>query len=145
MNLLNFLHPLGVVRWLHEPQSTIIYLGFPHSAGRYQAGESPFSSPCCWSCANMEGFLSGDENLSYPGAAKPRRCPERKISPRAFSISPRQSVTSQWGWGFHTVRGGVGPGRSPFSSARCCSCRDMQGFLILDGNYPPRVLSLIHI
>ena len=26
MNLLNSLHSLGVVRWLHEPQSTMVYL-----------------------------------------------------------------------------------------------------------------------
>ena len=38
MHLMNFLHPLGVVGWLHEPQSTTVYpeLGFPHRVGRYR-------------------------------------------------------------------------------------------------------------
>ena len=33
-------------------------LGFPHRVGRYRPGGSPFSSPVCWSCKYMEGFLS---------------------------------------------------------------------------------------
>ena len=47
-------------RWLHEPQpirNQPVGLGFPHDAGRYRPGGSPFSSPGCWSCRGMEGFL----------------------------------------------------------------------------------------
>ena len=65
--------------------------------------------------------------LSSPGAAGPRRCPEGKLSPRAGSMSPGQSATSQCGRGFHatvSIRG------SPLTSPVCWSCRDMEGFLI---------------
>ena len=55
-------------------------------------------------------FSSGDEKLSSPGATGPRRCPERQLSPRAGSMSPGQSAISQWGWGFHSRRGGIDPG-----------------------------------
>ena len=49
-------------RWLHEPQSIAkqplgLRLGFPHYAGWYRPGGSPFSSPGCRSCRCMEGFL----------------------------------------------------------------------------------------
>ena len=53
---------------------------------------------------------SGDETLSSPGVTGPRRCPERKRSPRAGSMSLSQIATSQLGWGFHTLRGGIDPG-----------------------------------
>ena len=54
-------------------------------------------------------FSSGDTTLSSPGAAGPRRWPEGQLSPRAGSMSLIQSATSQWGWGFHTLRGGIDP------------------------------------
>ena len=53
---------------------------------------------------------SGDKTLSSPGAAGPRRWPERQLSPRAGSMSPSQSVITQRGWSFHTLRGGIDPG-----------------------------------
>ena len=43
-----------------------------------------------------------DETISYPGTPG--------------SMSLRQSVISGWGWGFHTVQGGVDPGRQRFRS-----------------------------
>ena len=55
-------------------------------------------------------FWSGDETLSSPGMTGPRRCPETQLSPRAGSVSPSQSATSQLGWGFHTLWGGFVPG-----------------------------------
>ena len=45
-----------------------------------------------------------------PGAAGPLRCPEGQLSPRAGSMSPSQSAITQWGWGFHTLRGGIDQG-----------------------------------
>ena len=56
-------------------------------------------------------FSSGDNTLSSLGAAGPRRCPERQLSPRAASTSLSQSATTQLGWSFHTLRGGIDPGR----------------------------------
>ena len=55
-------------------------------------------------------FSSGDKTLSSLGAAGPRRWQEGQPSPRASSMSLIQSATSQWGWGFHTRRGGIDPG-----------------------------------
>ena len=57
-----------------------------------------------------KGFQSAEEALSSLGPAGPRRFPDRQLSPRAGSMSPSQSAIRQWGWGFHTVRGGIGPG-----------------------------------
>ena len=38
---------------------------------------------------------------------RPPRWPEGQLSQRAGSMSPSQSVMTQWGWGFHTLRGGI--------------------------------------
>ena len=38
-------------------QRSAVGLGLPHSAGRFQPGGSPFSSPGCRSCRCTEGFL----------------------------------------------------------------------------------------
>ena len=59
---------------------------------------------------------SGDGKLSSPGAAGHRRWPKGNVSPRAGSMSPSQSATSQWGSSFHTVRGGIDPGDLRFRS-----------------------------
>ena len=41
-------------------------------------------------------FESGDETLSSPGVAGPRRCPERQLSPRAGSMmSLSQAATTK--------------------------------------------------
>ena len=63
----------------------------------------------------MEGFLiRGWELLFSPGAAGPRRWPEGQLSPRAGFMSPSRSAITQWGWGFHTLRGGIDPGNLRF-------------------------------
>ena len=54
-------------------------------------------------------FGPGDGKLSSPGPAGPRRCPEGQLSPRAGYMSLSQLATSQLGWGFHTLRGGINP------------------------------------
>ena len=71
-------------------------VGFPHRAGRYQPGESPFSSPARRSCKGVKVILIGEGGLSSPGGAG--------------STNPSQSAISQWGWGFDTLRGGIDPG-----------------------------------
>ena len=58
--------------WLHEPQpisSQPVWLGFPHRAGRYRPEGSAFSSPGCWSCRDMEGFLIRGWELILPAVA----------------------------------------------------------------------------
>ena len=55
-------------------------------------------------------FKSGDSNLSSPGAAGRRPLPKGQLSPRAGSMTPSQSAITQWGWGFHTLWGGIDAG-----------------------------------
>ena len=50
---------------------------------------------------------SRDETLSPPGAAGPRRCPERQPSPRTGNKIRSQSGIRQWVRSFHTARGGM--------------------------------------
>ena len=70
-------------------------------------------------------FRPGDGNLPSPGSAGPRRWPEGQLSPHAGSMSPSQSAITQWGWGFHTLRGGIDPGDLRFR----WSCRFIEDFL----------------
>ena len=56
--------------WLHEPHpisNQSVGFRFPHPAGRYRPGGSEFSSPGCWSCRYMEGFLSRRWEIILPG------------------------------------------------------------------------------
>ena len=56
--------------WLNEPQpisNQLVWLGFSLRAGRYRPGGSPFSSPGCWSCRNMEGFMIRGRDPILPG------------------------------------------------------------------------------
>ena len=92
----------------------LVGLGFPHRAERYRPGGSALLSPGCWSCSDIEGFLIRGWNLSSPGAAEPWCCREGQLSPRAGSMSPIQSATSQWVLGFQILRGGIDPGDSVF-------------------------------
>ena len=58
-------------RWLHEPQpisNQAVGLEFPHRAGRYRPGGSPFSSPVVGVAAIWNNFRSGGETPSSPGA-----------------------------------------------------------------------------
>ena len=45
-------------------------------------------------------------------------------------MSPSQPAISQWGWGFHNVRGGIDLGDLRFRPRFLWSCRYMEGFLI---------------
>ena len=103
-------------RWLQEPQPISnhpVGLGFPHPAGRYRPGRPAFTSSVVRVVEIWKEFWSGDGNLSSPGAAGPRRWPERQLSPRAGSMSSSQSAITQWSWGFHTLQGGIDPGDLP--------------------------------
>ena len=58
-------------RWIYNPRLGFsklqVQLGFPHRAGLYQPGRPPFSSPVCWSCTCMEGFMMRGWDLILPG------------------------------------------------------------------------------
>ena len=45
-------------------------LGFPHHAGRFRPGGSPFLSPGCRSCRRMEGFLNRGWGILLPGCGE---------------------------------------------------------------------------
>ena len=86
-------------------------LGFLHPTGRYRPGGSAFSSPGCWIHRDMEGFLIRGWELILPGCVGTSALARgAKRSPRAGSMSPSQSATSQRDWGLHTMRGGIDPG-----------------------------------
>ena len=119
-------------RWLHEPQPISnhpVGLGFPHPAGRYRPGGSAFSSPGCWSCRDMEGFLTRGWELILPG------CGGTSALARGATLAARRLRKPQpisdhpVGLGFPHPAGRYRPGRSAFSSPGCWSCRDMEGFL----------------
>ena len=57
----------------------------------------------------MEEILIRGWDFNLPVSAQLRPWPEGQLSPRAGSMSLSQSATSQWGWDFHTVRGGIDP------------------------------------
>ena len=54
-------------------------------------------------------------------------------------MSPTQPAISQWGWGFHTVRGGIDPGDLCFRLPLVTIVDVWKYFRSGDGNYPPRV------
>ena len=91
-------------------------LGFPHHAGRFRPGGSPFSSPGCRSCRCMEGFLIRGWDPVVPGWRWLYfRAPanQQSVSRVGFSTRPRR----------------FRPGGSPLSSPGCRSCRCMEGVL----------------
>ena len=54
--------PRGALALMYDPQSISdwpVGLVFPHRAGRFRLGGSPFSSPGCRSCKGLEGILIG--------------------------------------------------------------------------------------
>ena len=52
--------------------------------------------------------------FSSAGEAGSQRWPEGQLPPCAGSMSPSQSTTSQWGWGFHNTQGGIDAGALRF-------------------------------
>ena len=88
-------------RWLHEPQpisNEPVWLSFHTVRGGIDPGNHCFRPRCVVDVRN--DFSFGDVIFSSPGGAG--------------STDPSQSAISQWGWGFHTVRGGMDPGITVF-------------------------------
>ena len=127
-------------RWLHEPQpisNQPVGLGFPHPAGRYRPGGSAFSSPGCWSCRDMEGFLTRGWELILPGCGGTSAL-ARGATLAARWLHERHPISNHpVGLGFPHPAGQYLPGGSSFSSP---GCRNMEGFLTRGWEiYPPRV------
>ena len=120
-------------RWLHEPHlisNQPVGFEFPHPAGRYRPGGSPFSSPGCWSCRNMEGFLIRRRDLILPGCGDTSTLTREETLAARWLHEPQSISNHPEGLGFPHPAGRYRPGGSPFSSPGCWSRRDMDGFLI---------------
>ena len=97
-------------------------LGFPHRAGRFQPGVSPFSSAGCRMCTCMEGFLNRGWGPILTG------CGEILGFPRGTTPAARASTPHSPGAGgegaCHYVM--VGPkftlAMLPFWSLGCTTC-----------------------
>ena len=122
MNLPNSLYPLGVVRWLHEPQSTMVHpeVGFPHCVGRYRPVGSPSWFSFCWNCRDMEGFLIRRWDL--PNSLRPVGVVRWLHEPQSTMVHPKVGCP-------HCVGRYRSRGSSSWFSI-CWNCRDMEGFLI---------------
>ena len=105
---------------IHEPQSISdqpIGLGFPHRAEQYRTGGSPFSSPCCWICRRMGGFLIRGWIPILSG-----------VRQRHIRTPANQKRLEELG--FPHSAGKCRPGETPFLCSDCRSCKYMEGFLI---------------
>ena len=131
MNSLNAFHPLGVVRWLHEPQSTMAYpeLGCPQCVGRYRSVGSPSWFPVCWRCRDMEGFLIRRWALNLPVSGATSALARQATLAVRWLHEPRPTSNHPLGVGFPHLAGRYRPGGSVFSSPGCSICRDMEVFL----------------
>ena len=145
MDLLNFLHPLSVVRWLHEPKSTTVHpeWGFPQRVGRYRPVESPFWSLFCWSCRDMEGLLIRRWDLILPGCGATSTLARGAALAARWLHEPQPIGNQPVGLGFPHRAGRYRPVGSPFSSPGCRGFRDMEGFLIRGWN--PILVVVLHI
>ena len=119
-------------RWLHEPQPISnhpVALGFPHPAGSYQPGGFAFSSPGCWSCRDMEGFLNRGWEVILPGCGGTSAL--ARGAPRAarWLHEPQPISNHPVGMGFPHPAGRYPPWGSAVSSPDCCSCRDIEEFI----------------
>ena len=83
-------------------------LGVLHRAGRYRPWEPPCSSPVCWNCRCMVGFLVREWDLIFPGWCS-------LYKPQAGVVTPWEAVSTR---------------RPPFSPPVCCSCICMEAFAI---------------
>ena len=121
-------------RWLHGPQpisnqSEGFGVFTPRGAVSTR-GISVFV-PGLWELWKLRKIPHpGMGSLSSAGVAGHRRWPEGQLSPHADFMSPNQSASSQWGWGFHAVWDGIDPGDFRFRPWVVGSCRDLGGLII---------------
>ena len=142
MNLLNPLHLLGVVRWLHERQSTMVYpdFGFPHSVGRYRRVKSPSWFPVCWSCRDMEEFLIRGWELNLPVSGATLTLAGGATLAARWLHEPQPISNQPVGLGCPHLAERYRPGGSASSSPVCWSCTGREGFFGPGmGTHPPRV------
>ena len=120
-------------RWLHEPQlisNPPVWLGIPHRAGRYRRGGSPFSSPDCWRCKCMEGFLIRGWELILRGCGGTSTLSRGATLAARWLHEPQPIRNQPVGLGFPHLAWRYRVGGSAFLCPGCWSCRDVEGFLI---------------
>ena len=100
-------------------------LGFPHPTGRYRTGGSLFSSPGCWSCRDMEGFLIRGWKLILRGCGGTSALARGATLAARWCHEPQPISNRPVVLGFPHPAGRYRPGGSAFSSPSCWSCRDM--------------------
>ena len=117
----------------YEPQPISnhpVGLGFPHPAGRYRPGESPFTSPSCWSCRYMDGFLIRGWELILPGCGGTSALARGATLAARWLHEPQPISNLPMGLGFPHPAGRYRPGESAFLSPGCWSCAGMERFMI---------------
>ena len=95
---------------LSEPATSQLDWGFHTLRGGIDPRDPRFRRRVVGVVEAWKTLPPGDGNTSSPGSAGPRRWPEGPLSSRAGAMTPGQSTITLWGWGFHTRRGGIGPG-----------------------------------
>ena len=110
-------------RW-HAPQPISnhpVGLGFPHLAGRCRPEGSAFSSPDCWRCRDMEGFLNQGWERILPGCDGTSALARGATRAARWLHEPQPINNHPVGLGFPHLAGRYRPGRSLFSSPNCWS------------------------
>ena len=64
----------------------------------------------------MEGFLTQGWELILPGCGGTSALARGATLAARWLHEPSQSAITQWGWGFHTLRGGIDLGNLRFVS-----------------------------
>ena len=119
-------------RWLHEPQpisNQPVGLGFPHRAGRYRPG-SAFSCPGCWSCRDVEGFLTRGWESIILGCGRTSALSGGGTLAACWLHEPQPTSKQTVGFGIPHLAGRHRLGGSAFLFPGCWVCRDMEEFLI---------------
>ena len=75
-------------RTLANQQSAIMWLGFPHRAGRHSPGGSSFLLLIRWSCKRMEGFFIPEWSRTLPG------CERTVTLPRGDTLASRPALSN---------------------------------------------------
>ena len=143
-------------RWLHERQPISnhpVGLGFPHPVGRYRSGGSAFTSPDCWSCRCIKGFLIRGWELILPGCGGTSALARGATLAARWLHEPQPISNHPVGLGFPHPAGRYRPGGFAFSSPYGWSCRDMDGFLIRgwelivpgDHRFHPQVVGVVDV
>ena len=118
--------------WLHKPRpisNKPVGLGFPHRAGRYRPG-SAFSCPGCWSCRDVEGFLTRGWESIILGCGRTSALSGGGTLAACWLHEPQPTSKQTVGFGIPHLAGRHRLGGSAFLFPGCWVCRDMEEFLI---------------